>query len=139
MNTLGERIKELRKEKGLTQEHLAQKLSFNRATLASWEVGRSLPDIDTLTKLAEFFGVSIDFLLDRTTIPHVMSREEVVLQDGKAIKPEYISEECAIEAAKIIERAGKILNQEEKKFLLNMIKTYSASEGNERGKGDVGK
>ena len=64
MNTLGQKIKLLRTAKELTQEMLANLLSVNRATLASWEIDRALPDIETCKKLATFFKISLDELLD---------------------------------------------------------------------------
>jgi transcriptional regulator with XRE-family HTH domain len=65
MNTLGIRIKQLRNEKGLRQEDLAKIILVNRATLASWEVDRALPDINVIQKIADVFNVSVDYLLGR--------------------------------------------------------------------------
>ncbi|HHT71967.1 MAG TPA: helix-turn-helix domain-containing protein [Firmicutes bacterium] len=70
MATLGSRLRSLRTEKHLTQEGVANKLGVARATLASWEIGRREPDNEALTKLAEVFGVSVDYLLGRTDGPH---------------------------------------------------------------------
>ncbi|MGL5514411.1 MAG: helix-turn-helix domain-containing protein [Sporomusa sp.] len=64
METLGERIKRLRNK--LTQEELAVILKVERSTLASWEVNRREPDIATLCRLADFFKVSIDWLVCHT-------------------------------------------------------------------------
>jgi len=63
MRTFGEILRDLRKERGLTQEDLAAKVFANRATLANWETGRAQPAPDNLIKLAEFFGISLDSLL----------------------------------------------------------------------------
>lgn len=65
MSTLGERIAQLRNNKKLSQARLAQKLSINRATLSNWEIGRALPDVNTLVTIAEFFNVTTDYLLGR--------------------------------------------------------------------------
>jgi len=65
METLGERIKRLRNK--LTQEELAVILKVERSTLASWEVNRREPDIATLCRLADFFKVSIDWLVGHTS------------------------------------------------------------------------
>lgn len=56
-------IKELRELRGLKQEELANIFGLKRTTISSWEVGKSKPDVDTLIKVAEFFNVSIDYLL----------------------------------------------------------------------------
>lgn len=60
------RLKELRKEYGLTQGKLAEKIGgISRSTIAMYESGGSEPDIQTLNKLANFFSVSIDYLLGK--------------------------------------------------------------------------
>ena len=60
---LGKTIKELRKEKGLTQTALAGVLCTTQDSISLWERGKSLPDIPTLIKIAEFFDVTTDYLL----------------------------------------------------------------------------
>ena len=60
---LGKTIKELRKEKGLTQTALAGVLCTTQDSISLWELGKSLPDIPTLIKIAEFFDVTTDYLL----------------------------------------------------------------------------
>lgn len=59
------RIRELRKEKGLTQLQFCQKLNITQSTLSGWECGRWQPDNDTLIKLAEYFSVTVDYILGR--------------------------------------------------------------------------
>lgn len=61
---LGERIAELRKKKGISQEELADALLTSRQAVSKWERGESDPDIDRLKDLAVYFDVSIDYLLD---------------------------------------------------------------------------
>lgn len=63
MPTLGEKIKQLRNNYKLTQEQLAEKLSVNRATLASWEIDRAIPDLETIKNITIFFNISTDYLL----------------------------------------------------------------------------
>lgn len=60
---LNENLKNLRKTKGITQEELAIRLNVVRQTVSKWEKGLSVPDADTLIKLAEFFEVSVSELL----------------------------------------------------------------------------
>ena len=62
--TLGEKIKEARKQCGLSQEQLAEKMSVSRSAIAKWETDKGLPDIDNLKALAGFLNVSVDYLLD---------------------------------------------------------------------------
>lgn len=56
---IGSFIRELRKEKGITQEQLAEALNTSRRTVSRWETGVNMPDLDVLPQLAEFFGVDI--------------------------------------------------------------------------------
>ncbi len=65
----GERIKELRMSKGLSLRELGSKLNIDYSTLGHYESGRRRPDFDTLVKLADYFDVSIDYLLVRTNDP----------------------------------------------------------------------
>ena len=58
-----EKLQELRKQKGLTQEELAQSLYVSRAAVSKWESGRGYPNIDSLKAIAKFFSVTIDELL----------------------------------------------------------------------------
>lgn len=62
--TLGEKIKEARKQCGLTQEQLAEKMLLARSTIAKWESNKGLPDVENLKTLAQLLNVSIDYLLD---------------------------------------------------------------------------
>jgi len=61
--TFGEKLQQLRKRKGLTQEQLASALFVSRAAVSKWESDRGYPNIDSIRALAEFFSVSVDELL----------------------------------------------------------------------------
>ena len=63
METLNDRIKQLRKEKGLTQGQLADILGVTDKAVSKWEVGESNPDISLLPSLAETLGTTVDYLL----------------------------------------------------------------------------
>ena len=58
-----EKIVELRKAKGLSQEELAEQLGVSRQAVSRWELGQTLPDISNLLQLCELFGVSADYLV----------------------------------------------------------------------------
>lgn len=66
-NQLGERIAALRKERGLSQEKVAEYMSVSRQAVTKWESNNSRPSSDNLIKLAELFGVSVDTLLGNET------------------------------------------------------------------------
>ena len=73
-----EKIQELRKKKGLTQEELAAKLYVSRTAISKWESGRGYPSIDSLKTLAEFFSVTVDDLLSGEEL--LTAAEEMQLQ-----------------------------------------------------------
>lgn len=58
-----EKLQQLRKQKGLTQEELAQALYVSRTAISKWESGRGYPNIDSLKAIAKFFSVTVDQLL----------------------------------------------------------------------------
>ena len=60
---LKDKLQQLRKQKGLTQEELAQKLYVSRAAVSKWESGRGYPSIDSLKAIADYFSVTVDELL----------------------------------------------------------------------------
>ena len=60
---MGERITELRKSKGLSQEELAEQLGVSRQSVSKWETGVSIPDTDKAIAMSRIFGVTADFLL----------------------------------------------------------------------------
>ena len=58
-----QKLQELRKQKGLTQEELAEKLYVSRTAISKWESGRGYPNIESLRAIAKFFSVTLDDLL----------------------------------------------------------------------------
>ena len=86
--TLGEKIKEARKQCGLSQEQLAEKMAVSRSAVAKWEVNNGLPDVDNLKALATLLNVSVDYLLDNgEPIDSGVVREPYNLSDyGKGSK-----------------------------------------------------
>ena len=75
-----EKLIELRKQKGLTQEELAQALYVSRTAVSKWESGRGYPNIDSLKAIAGFFSVTIDELLSGRALPDAAAEEKK--QDG---------------------------------------------------------
>ena len=59
-----ENLKKIRKDKGYTQEMLAEKLNVVRQTVSKWEKGLSLPDVDMLSKIANVLETDVNILLD---------------------------------------------------------------------------
>lgn len=67
-NIFKKRLKELRKEYNITQQELSNKLGIVRTAIANYETGRTNPDLETLSLLAEIFDTSTDYLLGRTNL-----------------------------------------------------------------------
>lgn len=74
--TLGEKIKDARKQCALSQEQLAEKIAVSRSAIAKWESGKGLPDVENLKTLARLLNVSVDYLLDDgASIDELVTRE----------------------------------------------------------------
>ena len=70
-----EKLQELRKSNGLTQEELAEKLYISRTAVSKWESGRGYPNIDSLKEISMFFSVSIDELLSSEKLLFIAEKE----------------------------------------------------------------
>lgn len=85
-----EKLQELRKGKGLTQEELAEKLYVSRTAISKWESGRGYPSIDSLKEIARFFSVTIDDLICSDEMISVAENEKREFAD------KYISLICNV-------------------------------------------
>lgn len=72
---LNEKLQELRKQKGLTQEELAEALYVSRTAISKWESGRGVPSIDSLKSISKYFSVSIDSLLSSEELLHLAGED----------------------------------------------------------------
>lgn len=70
-----EKLQELRKSRGLTQEELAEALYVSRTAVSKWESGRGYPSIDSLKDISSYFSVSIDELLSGEKLLSIAERE----------------------------------------------------------------
>lgn len=70
-----EKLQELRKSRGLTQEELAEALYVSRTAISKWESGRGYPSIDSLKEISKFFSVSIDDLLSGEKLVSIAEKE----------------------------------------------------------------
>lgn len=89
---IGTFLQELRKEKGLTQEQLAEQLGVARRTVSRWETGANMPDLDILVELSDLYAVDLREILNGEREREHMNEElkEIVLQVA-----DYSSEEKA--------------------------------------------
>ena len=72
------KLKELRKKHGLLQKDVAQAIGIGRSTYVKYETGDIDPSLDVLVQLANFFNVSIDYILDRQE-NHTTTKEDIML------------------------------------------------------------
>ena len=70
-----EKLQELRKSRGLTQEELAEALYVSRTAISKWESGRGYPSIDSLKEISSYFSVSIDDLLSGEKLISIAEKE----------------------------------------------------------------
>ena len=71
----GEFLKHLRKEKGLTQEQLAEQISVSSRTVTRWETGSNMPDLDMLIELAYFYNVDIREIINGVRKSEIMDND----------------------------------------------------------------
>lgn len=80
--TLADKLKEARKNAGLTQIELAEKLCVSRQAVTKWETGNGMPDVENLRILSKVLNVNIDFLLDDEEIlDKTVIKEQICLDD----------------------------------------------------------
>ncbi|MEY8427190.1 helix-turn-helix transcriptional regulator [Lachnospiraceae bacterium 46-15] len=98
--TLGDKICNLRKRAGWSQEDLAEMLDISRQSVSKWESGTSIPDLDKIVKLSKIFDVTTDFLLkDELT--------EIILTETKDEEPETSPRTVSLaEATEFIEQTA---------------------------------
>lgn len=109
---LGIRLRHLRDEKGLTQRYLADAINVSQSTIALYEGGKRDPDPDTLDKLAQYFHVSTDFLLGRTS---TRAPAETMADD-----------------IQLAARGMENLPPEDRKFILDYIKVKTAQHNEDK-------
>ena len=76
--TLGQKIKEIRRKFGLSQEQLAEIMNVSRQAITKWENDGGLPDVTNLQELSKVFGVTVDYLLDdQNQLPALSMRKKL--------------------------------------------------------------
>ena len=73
---IGSFLKELRKEKGITQEQLAEVLHVSGRTVSRWETGSNMPDISILIDIADYYDISIPEIINGERKSEIMNKEE---------------------------------------------------------------
>ena len=114
-------LKSLRKSLGLTQDELANKLEVSRSTIGMYESGSREPDYKTLGAIADFFNVSIDYLLGRTNKTTVLPNHYYLDEDAREVaeflhkNPDY----------KVLFDASRKVKKEDIEFVKQMLERFS--------------
>lgn len=87
---IGSLMKELRKEKGFTQEQLAEKFNVSSRTISRWENGRNMPDLDILIEMSDFYEIDLRELLNGERKSEDMDKE---LKETVLMVADYSNEE----------------------------------------------
>ena len=77
---IGEFLRELRKEKGLTQEQFAEQFNISRRSVSRWETGSNMPDVGLLIEITDFFEVDIREIIDGQRKSENMDKEKETLK-----------------------------------------------------------
>lgn len=86
-----EKLRELRKEKGMSLKELGAVVNVAESTMSLYENGKRQPDYETLLKLAEYFGVTVDYLLRGGNETECLPKELVILnRNAKKLSPEQL-------------------------------------------------
>lgn len=96
----GEKIAHLRKSRGMTQEELGKVLSVTYQAVSKWERGESLPDFSTMSQIAKYFGVPLEYFDDS-----VESLSDVKISDGSKSADSDIVGMCTV--------CGKVIKSDE--------------------------
>ncbi|AQP95793.1 MULTISPECIES: helix-turn-helix domain-containing protein [Bacillus] len=123
--SFGHNLKTLRKQKGLTQKQLAEKLFLSQSSITRFEKDEILPTSETLNKIANFFDVSIDYLLNRPQLEKKNSNLEKAFNEAiKELKDEEtllfmkdgdIDEETAELIKKALKNGVRFINEMKRK------------------------
>ena len=132
LQKIGMFLKELRKEKGVTQEQLAEKLNVSRRTVSRWETGNNMPDLDLLMELADLYEVDLREMLNgerKSEKPMNREIEETVLQVAEYSNAEKQRDTIIVRiyfiigiAALLVNAAMQLLTEREDTFWSGFLK-----------------
>lgn len=122
--TFGDRLKQLRNEKNITQSEIANVLNVSRATIAGYETKGKQPDFEKLKRLSTYFNVSIDYLLCNTDIKNPYHSDK---KSEKDLNPE---------TAKLLKKISS-LSEESKKDLEKQIELLKIRDSMDKAKNET--
>lgn len=122
-------LKKLRKKKGITQDELSEKLFVSRTLVTKWEKGIRFPADDILPKIAEFFGVSTDYLIegDKNQLETLNELSECI-SDADASEGEITDDNAIMELAAKITEFLKMISKDDREIFLMRYYQYKSVE-----------
>ena len=121
------RLKELREVRKLSQAKLADALGVRQSTVAMWENGKNKPEFDTLTRIADFFNVSVDDLLNKTETKKAPVESDK--GDRPAMEREFIDLLSTLNPESVAElKSFMSLSPEQRKAVLALVKATGNKE-----------
>lgn len=115
MTTFGEKLRQLMENNNVKQQELADKLNVKRGSVSNWTTNRRCPDAETIVKIADYFNVTVDYLLKDTEI------ESKEFEKIKELKEDYSEIENLYESY-------KELDEKNKNLIDSLIKTMLESQ-----------
>lgn len=117
------RLRRLRQEKNISQSALANYLGVTQQTVSAYESGDREPDLETLNKMADFFDVSVDYLLGRTDIRNSADKIAQALKDDPELL-EFWEDLNSRENLKIMFKQAKDLPDSDIRTLIMLIRRF---------------
>lgn len=96
---LSQRLQELRKKEGYSQEQVAEMLGLSRQAISKWESGQGKPEIDNIIKLTEIYHVSADYILSGTDCVYVNNRnwDDMTFEEQEEVRQNFEEERKELE------------------------------------------
>lgn len=110
---LADKIIQLRKKKGWSQEELAEMINVTRQSVSKWESRASMPDLDKIVRLSEIFGVTVDYLLKDESHADVVPNTGAAQRQEKAKKGRKVTLDEAADFLSAKKETEKSYNAQE--------------------------
>ncbi len=114
------KMRNLRKNNNLLQSDLADKLNVSTSTIGMWEQGRNKPDDESITKMAQIFNVSTDYLLDNEVSQEFKEQSKENQELLRAVA-EGLTDPLT---KALYSKASELKNDRDKKLVLNVIQSF---------------
>ena len=132
---LGEKIKLLRKQKNISQDDFAKMMGYSRSLIANWERDLRDPDTAALVKMADFFNVSVDYLLSREDYygnPYHKEENALPASPASSLEENFIREYRDLFSEKSFRTYAQLyrmMDETQKIFVIGMIVGYLRDKG----------